>query len=574
MNRQFQSARAGRARLRIGVVVEAMEIPRFARQVLADIAGSRFAEVVGVIVCPSSGYLDASEAASAIPQLKFGRDQPGLVYQLYLVTLDRRRRATDPVERVGFDDLVSGAQRLDIGHAAVGVDTETAQRLRALAFDVLIRFGVGGSVADLSQYARHGLWAYAYGSDPATADLPLMLREVMERRPTSRVCLQATQADGAVLDLCEARFSTSPTLSVSANRYAPLWGSTHFVIQQLNALYETGVLGHGSGYGTGNGSAAPARAAPGPPGNREMLGLIARRIGGMLKRSLGRLPEWARRGPVSLQWRIALRRAAAPMPGSPAQTDLDRFQWLDSPQGHFWADPFLFAHAGETWLFFEDYDYALDRALIGCGRLDAAGVLREVRPVLERPYHVSYPQVFEHDGEIYMVPETAQAGGVDLYRARRFPGDWVLVRRLLDVRVVDATLVHHAGRWLMFASPMAVTGHAPLTYLWSAENLLGEWRLHSSTPVCDDATRARGAGAILQQNGRLYRPSQDCASGYGRALWFNEIRRWDGETYVEHPVARVEGGAVPDLVGVHTYNRCGEWEAIDGQFRWPRRRFR
>ncbi len=31
-------------------------------------------------------------------------------------------------------------------------------------------------------------------------------------------------------------------------------------------------------------------------------------------------------------------------------------------------------------------------------------------------------------------------------------------------------------------------------------------------------------------------------------------------------MARVEGGWLPGLVGVHTYNRCGQWETIDGKF--------
>ncbi|MGF1642792.1 MAG: hypothetical protein ACFCUJ_04055 [Thiotrichales bacterium] len=560
MNHQFLSSCGTGPGLRIGVVVPGLKLPRFVRQALEDIAASGYAKVVCVVCAGGAAW---------VPGYSWRR----WVYSLYLATLDRRRRRMpDPLEPVAFDDLVPEARWFELGveyqHARESIEVE----LRALDLDVVLRLGTTRSTPEIDARPRHGVWAYTFGEDSTRAEEPLMLREVLERRATTVVRLQSAAPDrGEVTVLCEARFSTSTTLSISANRYAPLWGSSHFVIQQLCALHEGHAYTRGARK-TYTLSATDARC--GSPGNVEMLGLLARRVGGSLRRALGRLPAWLRQGPASLQWRIALRSGASPLRPADPRRGLDAFRWLDSPPGHFWADPFLFEHAGTTWLFFEDYDYALDRALIACGRIDPDGVLREVRPVLQRPYHVSYPQVFAHAGEIYMVPETAQAGGVDLYRARRFPGDWVLVRRLLDVRVVDATLAWHEGRWWMFASPMAVTGHAPLTYVWSAEDLLGEWRLCSTEPVCADVTRSRGAGAIIERDGHWYRPSQDCASGYGRALWFNEVLRWDDGGYAERPVARLNGDSAPELVGVHTYNHSGNWEAIDGQFRWPLRRFR
>ena len=44
--------------------------------------------------------------------------------------------------------------------------------------------------------------------------------------------------------------------------------------------------------------------------------------------------------------------------------------------------------------------------------------------VLERDHHLSYPFLFEHEGVLYMVPETAQAGTVELYRCTEFPLRW------------------------------------------------------------------------------------------------------------------------------------------------------
>ncbi len=63
------------------------------------------------------------------------------------------------------------------------------------------------------------------------------------------------------------------------------------------------------------------------------------------------------------------------------------------------------------------------------------------RTVLERDHHLSYPFVFEHEGAIYMLPETGEAGRIELHRAVEFPDHWELDRVLLDgLTALDATL--------------------------------------------------------------------------------------------------------------------------------------
>jgi hypothetical protein len=59
--------------------------------------------------------------------------------------------------------------------------------------------------------------------------------------------------------------------------------------------------------------------------------------------------------------------------------------------------------------------------------------------VLREKFHLSYPYVFEEDGEAYMVPECGGSGGIQLYRADRFPDRWVNV----------STLVKGEGRYAL-----------------------------------------------------------------------------------------------------------------------------
>ena len=77
-----------------------------------------------------------------------------------------------------------------------------------------------------------------------------------------------------------------------------------------------------------------------------------------------------------------------------------------APLGRFWADPFPIVVDGKVWGFFEDYSFASKKVAIACAPISADGDLGEVATALECPDHLSYPFVFEHQGRLYLIPET------------------------------------------------------------------------------------------------------------------------------------------------------------------------
>jgi hypothetical protein len=164
-----------------------------------------------------------------------------------------------------------------------------------------------------------------------------------------------------------------------------------------------------------------------------------------------------------------------------------------------------------------------------------------------------------------MIPESQEAGRIDLFRARRLPDDWMHEATLLPMRAVDSTVFEHDREWWMLASPRVVAGHAALTYVWRAPRLTGPWRLASHLPLNDDVRSARGAGRVFRHDGELWRPSQDCSVHYGRALGFSSILQL-GDEPRERPMRVVQAQGARGLVGIHTYNRSREWEVIDGFF--------
>jgi len=260
----------------------------------------------------------------------------------------------------------------------------------------------------------------------------------------------------------------------------------------------------------------------------------------------------------------------------PGVADLGRlpdsgWQTLADDGLHFYADPFPVVVGGRTHLFVEDFDHRLGRGVISVVELDDRGPLDTPRPVLEHDVHLSYPMVLADGGELWMIPETSGAGRVELHRAVRFPDKWVLEAVLLDdVVASDATAFRHGDRWWLMATVHTGGSFSDALHVWHAPSLRGPWTAHVANPVLLDIAGARPAGHVVHRNGRLLRPAQDGSSGYGGALTLAEVVRLDPTTFEQRLVARIAPGPQWPGSRLHTLNRAGRLEVIDGSARSPR----
>ncbi len=236
------------------------------------------------------------------------------------------------------------------------------------------------------------------------------------------------------------------------------------------------------------------------------------------------------------------------------------------PGSHFYADPFPIVWRGRTFLFFEDFDHATGKGVISMAEFGVEGPLGPARVVLEEPWHLSYPHLIAEGGEVWMIPESSGDRAVHLYRADPFPYVWRREATLLaDITGSDATVVHHGGQYWMFLATREGGGsHSDTLSLFRAKALEGPWKPLDANPVLIDKRQARSAGNLVARNGKLWRPVQDCASGYGAALGLAEVTRLDegGFDQVVRTVLR-PGGEWPGRK-LHTLNRAGRLECIDG----------
>jgi hypothetical protein len=194
--------------------------------------------------------------------------------------------------------------------------------------------------------------------------------------------------------------------------------------------------------------------------------------------------------------------------------------------------------------------------------------------VLRAPYDLSYPFVFEWRGQRFLMPESANAGRIEVFAARRYPFDWTLEQVLFNpLRAVDSTLVEVDGRWWLFTStsPNLDVSNYDELYAYHGPSPFGPWTPHRRNPVKSDARSARSAGRFFRRGGSLFRPSQDACPADGSAIVVNRIDVLTPELFQETAVSRIEPHWRQRLSGTRTLNSCPGLTIVD--FRHTRGRF-
>lgn len=344
-----------------------------------------------------------------------------------------------------------------------------------------------------------------------------------------------------------------------------LGGALDAVTARLTTLIEARIGALSSG--------RPRPAPPQIPGvpvgpRRDVARIAATSIAGAVARAIYRLTCHAP------HWRVGWRMIDGPGIAETGDFSGPAFKVLPDPHHRFFADPFPAARDGKTWVFVEDLDHRVGKGLISAIPFDDRGPCGEAVTVLEEPWHLSYPFMIEHGGDLWMIPESTNARDVAIYRCVRFPDRWERHATLLDdISLSDATVFEHGGRWWMLGTLHdGDGGWSDVLAIHSAPSLFGPWTAHGSNPVMVDRTSARPAGAVYRRDGRLFRPVQDCTDGYGGALALAEILRLDDGGYEQVVHHRLAPG--PQWPGrkLHTFNRLGRLEVIDGSVIRPRSR--
>ncbi|KFK24896.1 hypothetical protein AALP_AA8G038800 [Arabis alpina] len=211
---------------------------------------------------------------------------------------------------------------------------------------------------------------------------------------------------------------------------------------------------------------------------------------------------------------------------------------------NFVADPFLYVQGDTLYIFFETMNPVTSQGDIGVAEsIDNGATWKPLGLALDEAWHLSYPFVFNYNGEIYMMPESSELGQLRLYRAVNFPLSWKLEKVILKKPLVDSTMIHHQGNYWLFGSDHSSFGAKKNGQLeiWYSSTPLGPWKPHKKNPVYNGKRNvgARNGGRAFLHDGNLYRVGQDCGENYGKRLRIFKIEVLSKQVYreVEVPFA-------------------------------------
>ena len=549
-------------KLRVGILVDSTVLPKYQAEIVAELQKSDWCEIV----------LFVKKQKSYDPYAK------SLRFALYrgLLAFDAKvfGRNAPFLAPVSVEDAVNSAKLLEVTTKESDyfdeVDTPTVEKVKAEAPDVLLNFGFKYITNGLLHAAKYGVWEFRHRHRPAA------FWEVVENIPDTEVRLERV---GCALDpgyLLDCFRTVTHQKSMRKNLELLMWRSHMMMVRNLQRLHEEREAYFNDkqtktyfyhehpvknyterkfpdfqfGFSDDKGKHAPT--------NSQSLRAVWKLVGKYLKITARRFFKMDR-------WIILYGENRA----GKVSPDFGSYKRIPLPSNdHFQADPFMVDEGEKSYLFYEELDYKTLKGYLLVSEYDETKkAFGNPHEILRKPYHLSYPNIFKHEGKYYMIPETHENETVDLYEAEKFPLKWKKVRTMLSgLKAVDATLYQKDGLWWMFVNIAAKEGFSlndELYIYYCKDFRTDDWTPHKMNPVVCDVTSARPAGHLLEKEGKLFRPAQDCSGVYGRGMVINEILELSETTYKERVVQHIRADFADDLVAVHTFNHSRRFSVID-----------
>lgn len=537
----------------MGILLDSFDTPAWAASAIRRIAQGHAAEFALVIMNAGVRSVGGDESRSGIYSL-FDR-------------LDRRLfgRQPDPLALTSIKTLLADVPSMTVQPvplaAGCGLNELDVLAIREYRLDIVIRIGFDCLSCDRLRLAKYGIWYYYHGDDTRMQGGPSGFWEVVEGQPETGTSLLATGAEKYPCRVLYRSYFFTYPLSPARHRSHYFWAAASFLPRQVEALHYFGEEEFWRQTGQFN------VVVPSPLKYYEVPSGVAalKAIGTIMVRMLS---ESFKRLLFLDQWFLLFSLDRGISDGFRA------FGSLLPPKDRFWADPHIVRQDGKYYIFIEEWLHANNKGHISVIELDESGRWKAPVKILEQPYHLSYPFVFESDGSFYMVPETGGNRTIDLYKSISFPYKWEFKETLVrNVKAVDTTLLHYCGKWWLFTAIAEQAAAAPNVelFLFHSDQLLGgQWEPHPRNPIVSDIKRARPAGAVFLQDGKLIRPSQNCSVRYGYGFDLNEIVTLSESEYCERPICSVRPDWDKNVLATHTYANHARLTVIDA-FRYVRR---
>ena len=418
--------------------------------------------------------------------------------------------------------------------------------------DVILRHEFNIIRGDILKSAKYGIWSFHHGDNAINRGGPPGFWEIILKQPTIGVTLQQLTPEldgGLVID------------KAYYNKHWSFIKSKSMVFEaSVNLLFKNLKLLKFKEYNPKKSTVYfnPLYKSPKFKDIIKYILMFYSKIGKKIYAKTNRLIFGARYN----CWSIFIGK------GSFLNSSLFRLKEVEMPRNVFWADPFIFKHKDENYIFFENYNYKTKIGKISCGKIKG-NQLEEISDVLDLGYHMSYPFIFEDEGEIYLMPETSVKNRLEIYKCIKFPNVWELYSTAFEGEIVSDAHIYkddNNQKWLFInkADTLNYSLNDEL-YIYKFNNLkLNDMVGHYQNPVIINSKTARNGGSIFKYENDLYRPSQANVDGvYGRGLNINKIEKLTIDMYIEKNIITAYPNFKKELIAMHHLDQKEDLFVID-----------
>ena len=542
--------------LRLGLLLESLEVRAWVYEMIEQVLDDGHANIELIIVsnAETSSETKHPQRSSFSVNRLFGALTRRVADGINTYYVQRDRSIESATVSRTITDLLPDTKIIEVDTDVTANSEEFSESaletIRDHDLDVLYRGGFKILKGGILTAARHGVWSHHHGDNRINRGGPPGFWEVMESWPSIGSVLQIL---GTELDNGQVLYrSSGPVAAYSLHntRHRNYWKSAVFLPRVLQELYE---------YPDTFYQRVAARQATETfysqriyrnPTPTQYLLLT-------LHKTIAKVRLSLRKRLTREQWILLFNLRNSDSGEGPEKT-MYRYRELTPPSDRIWADPHVIHRDDRFYVFFEEMIIETNKGHLCVIEIDAAGNVSKAQKILEKPYHLSYPSIIETDNELWMIPESVSNNSVDLYRCIDFPLRWEHHRTLFEnARMVDSTVCFHEGRWWLFAnieSHRSMAGHGwdELHIFHTDDFVSGQWQAHPMNPVISDVTCSRPAGPLYTENGKLFRPSQNCSFDYGYGFNISEIVTLTTDDYAETVIERITPHWRPDIIATHS----------------------
>ena len=547
-------------KLKIGLLMDSFDVPYWIYKMIEKIQDSTHSQISLII-------MNETKTTKNNPILKVKNNRDYFLYKIYTRLENKTYHPDiDAFQIKNAADLLENIEKISVMPKLTKysdwINDDDVNTIRKYDLDVIIRLGFRILKGGILHSAKCGIWSFHHADNNMNRGGPAGFWEVFQQEPTTGSILQILNEDLDGGQIITKSYSTTDTTFVKRNQNNYYMKSLSFLPRKLKELHEIGKDEFLKRIQAENNNLIfYDRPLYSKPKNGQFLKLGLINLRKLLNR---KIRSWF----YFDQWFLLFDIKDG------ISKSLWKYKKILPPKDRFWADPHVIVKDDKYFIFIEEYIYRKGKAHIALIEMDKQGNYQYKGKILEKPYHLSYPFVFEFNNNFYMIPESVSNKKIEIFKCIEFPNKWESHGILMnDIDAVDSTILFHNNKWWLFTGIKENDGASnsdELFLFYSQDPTSDKWIPHPQNPIISDVRRARPAGKIFSYNDKLYRPSQDGSYYYGYGININQIKKINETEYEEEMENQILPKWDEQITRIHTFTYSDGLSVMDGKIRRSR----